>query len=219
MFAVGHMSIAYLITRGLKRGRLQNMSIPLVWAAALLPDIDLLIPTINHMGPTHSIIFAIAIFTPIFLIKGRETTPYFLAYASHTALGDLITNKGIWFLWPLTQRRLQIPLPFTCKTTFSANLELALFAFFLLAYILTKDYASELQSNATRPLTLVPVIALLVPLVFGFPIPVPLRLIPPHLAFIAIALQPYYPESWRTQLTRLSKKKNPRAADLGQSGQ
>jgi membrane-bound metal-dependent hydrolase YbcI (DUF457 family) len=209
MFAVGHMSIAYLITRGLKRDRLQSMSIPLVWTAALLPDIDLLIPGINHMGPTHSIIFAIAIFLPLFLLKGKEATPYFLAYASHTALGDLITNKGIWFLWPLTRRRLQIPLPVTCKTTFSANLELTLFALFLLTYILTKDYANEHYSNTTRPLTLIPITALLVPLVFGFPIPVPLRLIPPHLAFTAIALQPYYPESWRTQLTKLSKKQNP----------
>ena len=207
MFAVGHMSIAYLITRGLKRSRLQSMSIPLVWVSSLLPDIDLLIPGINHMGPTHSII--IAIFIPLCLITGREATPYFLAYASHTVLGDLITNNGIWFLWPLTLRRFQVPLPVTCKTTFSANLELALFALFLLAYIITKDYASELHSNATRPLALIPIIALLVPLVFSFPIPVPLRLIPPHLAFTAIALQPYYPDSWRTQLSRLSKKQNP----------
>ena len=87
--------------------------------------------------------------------------------------------------------------------------QLALFTLFLLTYILTKDYASEHYSNATRPLTLIPIIALLVPLVFGFPIPVPLRLIPPHLAFTDIALQPYYPKSWSTQLTRLSKKQNP----------
>ena len=51
------------------------MSIPLVWASSLLPDLDLLIPGNNHMGPTHSIIFAIAVFLPLFLYKGKEVTP------------------------------------------------------------------------------------------------------------------------------------------------
>jgi len=190
MFAVGHMSVAYLLTRGLKRGRWQSISIPLIWASSLLPDLDLLIPGINHMGPTHSIIFAIAAFLPLFLYKGKKVTPYFLAYASHTILGDLITNRGVQFLWPLTQRRYEVPLPFTCNRTFSTNLELALFGLFLLVFIITKDYSSELYSSGTRPLSLIPFIALLVPVVFGFPLPVPLRLVPPHLVFMAVVLLP-----------------------------
>jgi hypothetical protein len=72
MLAVGHMSVAYLLTRGLKRGRWQSMSIPLVWASSLLPDLDLLIPGINHMGPTHSIIFAIAAFLPLSNYESRR---------------------------------------------------------------------------------------------------------------------------------------------------
>ena len=195
MFAVGHMSVAYLLTRGLKRGRWQSMSMPLVWASSLLPDLDLLIPGINHMGPTHSIIFAIAAFLPLFLYKGKEVTPYFLGYASHTVLGDLITNRGVWFLWPLTQRRFEVPLPFTCKHTFSTNLELALFGLFFLVFIITKDYASELYSSGMRPLSLIPFIALLVPVVFGFPITVPLRLVPPHLVFMAAVLLPLRPRT------------------------
>ena len=195
MFAVGHMSVAYLLTRGLKRGRWQSMSIPLVWVSSLLPDIDLLIPGINHMGPTHSIIFAIAAFLPLFLYKGKEVTPYFMGYASHTILGDLITNSNVWLLWPLTQRRFEVPLPFLCKHTFSMNLELALFGLFILVFIITKDYSSKLYSRGTRPLSLIPFTALLVPVVFGFPLPVPLRLVPPHLVFMAVILLPLRPRT------------------------
>ena len=60
MFAVGHISVAYLLTRGLKRAGSPSMSIPLVMAFSLLPDLDLLIPGVGHMGPTHSLAFAIA---------------------------------------------------------------------------------------------------------------------------------------------------------------
>jgi membrane-bound metal-dependent hydrolase YbcI (DUF457 family) len=171
------------------------MSIPLVWVSSLLPDIDLLIPGIRHTGPTHSMIFAIAAFLPLFLYKGKEVTPYFLGFASHTVLGDLITNRGVWLLWPLTQRGFEVPLHFTCNRTFSSNLELALFGLFFLAFIITKDYASELYSSGTRPLSLIPFVALLVPMVIGFPIPVPLRLIPPHLAFMALVLLPLRPRT------------------------
>lgn len=196
MFAVGHMSVAYLLTRGLKRFGWPSMSIPLVWVFSLLPDLDLLIPGIIHMGPTHSIMFAFAAFLPLFLYKGKEVVPYFLGYASHTVLGDLITNHGVWFLWPLSRRRFGVFTPYTYRPYFSANLELVLFGLFVLVFIITRDYAGGLYSSDTKVLSLIPFTALLVPLVFGFPIPVPLRLIPPHLVLMVVVLQPLYPTSW-----------------------
>ena len=178
------------------------MSIPIVWACSLLPDLDLLIPGVRHMGPTHSIIFAIIVFLPLFIYKRDEVLPYFLGYTSHTVLGDLITNRGTWFLWPLTQRTFAIPLPFTCKHTFSTNLELALFGLFVLVFILTRDYAKGLYSRSTRPLFLISFLALLVPMVFGFPTYVPFRLIPPHLFLMAVVIQPLYQSSLRAFLLR-----------------
>lgn len=200
MLAVGHMSVAYLLNRGLKRGRLETLSIPLIWAFSILPDVDLLIAGIRHMGPTHSIIFAIAMFLPLYLYKGREVTPYFLSYASHTVLGDMITNHGVWFLWPLSQRVFQVPLPFLRKPTFSTNLELALFGLFILAFIVTKDYVGGCHSNGTKLISLIPFTALLVPVVFSFPVSVPLLLIPPHLVLMVVVLQPFYPASWTRAL-------------------
>ena len=196
MLAVGHISVAYLLTRGLKRIGWPSMSIPLVWAFSLLPDLDLLIPGLRHMGPTHSITFAIAVLTSLILYKGREATPYFLAYASHTILGDLITNRGVQFLWPLTQRAYQITLPFSRNPAFSTNLELTLFGLFILAYIITKDYASGPYTNTTKLVTLIPLTALLVLMIFKFPVPVPLLLIPSHLILTVVVLQPFYPISW-----------------------
>jgi len=196
MLAVGHISVAYLLTRGLKRVGWPSMSIPLVWAFSLLPDLDLLIPGVRHMGPTHSLLIAIAVLTFLILYKGREAMPYFLAFASHTILGDLITNHGVQFLWPLTQRAYQIPLPIPRNPAFSANLELTLFGLFILVYIITKDYADGPHSNTTKLISLIPFTALLVPVVFKFPIPVPLLLIPPHLILTVVVLQPFYPTSW-----------------------
>ncbi len=196
MFAVGHISVAYLLTRGLKRVGWPSMSIPMVWAFSLLPDLDLLVPGVKHMGPTHSLLFVIAVLTFLILYKGREATPYFLAFASHTILGDLITNRGVQFLWPLTQRTYQIPLPFPRNPTFSSNLELTLFGLFILVYIITKDYADGPHSNNTKLATLIPLTALLVPFIFNFPNPVPLLLIPPHLVLMVVVLQPFYPTSW-----------------------
>lgn len=200
MFAVGHMSVAYLLTRGLKRGRWKSMSIPLVWTCAMLPDLDLLIPGVRHMGPTHSIIFAIAAFLPLFIYKRDEVLPYFLGYASHSILGDFITNYGTWLFWPLTEKNYSISLPFAYRRTFSMNLELTLFGLFVLVFILTKDYAKKLYSSSTRPLFIIPFMTLLVPLISGFPSRIQLPLIPPHLILMAIILQPLYPPSLKAVL-------------------
>ena len=195
MLAVGHISIAYLLTRGLKRNLWRSMNIPLIWAFSLLPDLDLLIPGVRHMGPTHSLTFAITILTILTLYKGREAIPYSLAYASHTILGDMITNKGVQFLWPLTKKIYRIPLPFIRNPTLSTNLEIILFGLFILVYIITKDYVARPNTGFTKLITLIPFTALLVPMLFNFPVPVPSLLIPPHLILMVVVLQPFFPTS------------------------
>ncbi len=87
--------------------------------------------------------------------------------------------------------------------TFSANLELTLFGLFIFVYIITKDYASGPHTDTAKLISMIPFSALLMPVVFSFPVHVPLRLITPHLILIAVVLQPYYPASWRRSLEKL----------------
>ena len=208
MLAVGHISVSYLVTRGLKKGRWSTTSIPLVWIFSLLPDVDLLIPGLRHMGPTHSLFFAIMFFLPIFIYYRGKILPYFLAYLSHTVLGDLFTNRSVMFLWPFSSRFFRIPLPFNVwyKKTFNTNLELVMFGLFCMIFFLTKDYARELYSGSVKYLFFIPFIALLVPVVFSIPVSVPLRLIIPHLVFMVVCLHPFYPDSLKSFLVSISER-------------
>lgn len=141
MFAVGHMSVAYLLTRGLKRGRWQSISIPLVWASSLLPDLDLLIPGINHMGPTHSIIVATAIFTPI-MIYYKKGISYYASLLSHSLIGDYITAYGCQLLWPINQTGYKYEkAPQYCPATRTQTISLEIFLFaIMIGHILIEKY-------------------------------------------------------------------------------
>ena len=192
MFAVGHMSVSYLLTRGLQRNKLKPLSITIVWICSLLPDADLLIPGIKHQGPTHSIFFAFAAFLPLFLVLGARVTPYFLGFVSHTILGDLITNRGIMFLWPLTTRYMSINIPGVHKPTFAGNFELVVFVLFIVFFVFKRDFTAENYVSNQKPLLIIPFLALIAPVVFGFPIPAPVRLLWPHVIFTVIVLKPFY---------------------------
>jgi len=87
MLAVGHISVAYLITRWFN-GRFGAVSIPLIITLSVLPDVDLFIPGLTHMGPTHSVIIAVLVFGPFIFVYGKVMIPYFMAYTSHIILGD-----------------------------------------------------------------------------------------------------------------------------------
>ncbi len=147
-------------------------------------------------------------FLPLFIYYRGKTFPYFLAYLSHTVLGDLITTRSVIFLWPFSSKIFRIPLPFDAgyKNTFGANLELVLFGLFYLVFFLTKDYALELYSEGVKFIFLIPFIALLVPVVFSFPVTVPLRLIIPHLVCMVICLHPFYPDSLKSFLVSISER-------------
>jgi hypothetical protein len=52
----------------------------------------------------------------------------------------------------------------------------------------------------------IPFIVLLVPVVFSFPVSVPLRLIIPHLVFMVVCLHPFYPDSMKSFLVSISER-------------
>ncbi len=103
MYAVGHLALGYLASRGISKITKTDVSLPIVFALSILPDIDLvLLPTL-HRGPTQSVILMTVLAIP-FLIKFRRIVlPYFAALLQHSLAGDMIvgTNQT---LWPLSKQ-------------------------------------------------------------------------------------------------------------------
>ena len=65
MFAVGHISLGYLVGNFFARILKVQFNVPLVIVLSIIPDIDiifeLLLGNPVHRGPTHSLIFAFLI--------------------------------------------------------------------------------------------------------------------------------------------------------------
>jgi len=104
MFAVGHLALGYLSGKTSSKLLNVNANIPLLFLASTLPDIDLLIPSLEHRGPTHSPIVFCVLLLPAIIIYKKRAIPYFLALAQHSLLGDYLTGEGVQMLWPLTSR-------------------------------------------------------------------------------------------------------------------
>ena len=187
MFATGHISIGYLLGKITKK-KDASLNIPIVWALSLLPDIDLLIPGLLHMGPAHSVVTAMIIFAPIIYWKRREAIPYFLALASHSIFGDLVTNNRIMLLWPLSTKWISLRTPYYCKHTFNTYYELAFFALFLITFLVTKDHTRINDHPHAEIILTIPLAATALPLLLAYPLGTPKLLILPHLALLTIIL-------------------------------
>ncbi|MGC9346189.1 MAG: hypothetical protein ACP5ER_05315, partial [Candidatus Bathyarchaeales archaeon] len=78
-FAVGHFAFGYILSKTSAKALKTKLNIPLVLTLSVIPDVDILIPILEHRGPTHSIIMACLVFIPIFAIYHKKATPYLIA--------------------------------------------------------------------------------------------------------------------------------------------
>lgn len=169
------------------------MNIPLALTLSVLPDIDLFLePALRHGGPTHSLIILIALFLPVILIWKKASIPYLAAAASHALIGDYLTRsintRGVQLLFPLT------------RTWYSAGLEgaepiyiyseMALLILFLTLLFATKNTNFLTRNHPSNWLLAIPIVTLILPVLIDFPIHLPIELIIPHLALIAMFLLP-----------------------------
>lgn len=107
---IGH----WLVTNG-HPGLAALTGFSMLWLV-MLPDIDQRLPGIPHRGPTHSLLFAVAVgvvFGLVFESVGAAlslSTPgtvrefgFFVGAVTVVAhlAGDVITPMGVNFLWPL----------------------------------------------------------------------------------------------------------------------
>ena len=189
MFAVGHMALAYLITKATANPLKTNPNIPTILVLSIIPDIDILFGNEIHRGPTHSAITALLIFIPLFIVYRKKAIPYFLALLSHSLIGDLIIGGNLQLLWPITTNEISLtpPLPnITINSTLNVALELTLLTTATITMIKTKDLHLFFQNNKTNLLLTIPICTVLLPTFIAYPLSVPILLLPPHLFYLTL---------------------------------
>jgi membrane-bound metal-dependent hydrolase YbcI (DUF457 family) len=93
--------LGYLFGKGSSKLAHVKVNLPLLFAASVLPDIDLILRFILHRGPTHSILTITVFMVPFFILYRKNAIPYFAALLSHILIGDYFTG-GIQVFWPIS---------------------------------------------------------------------------------------------------------------------
>lgn len=184
MFAVGHLALGYLTGKLSSKLLKVNINISLVLLLSLLPDIDLIIPGLEHRGPTHSIVIYTIIFLPAFMIYKKRAIPYFAALAQHSLIGDLLTGGGAQILWPLTSNWYGAGIMMTSLT--NVYIEWTIFLISMTLMLKTKDIWKLFQHRPSNLLLTIPALTIILPTFLRFPLAVPIELIIPHLIYLAI---------------------------------
>lgn len=193
MFAVGHVALAYLLGKASARLLKANLNIPLILVLSIIPDIDILFePFLSeiHRGPTHSIIMAILVFIPFFLLYRQKATPYFAALASHSLIGDFVIGGQIQLLWPLSTNLYglhQFGFPYiNIYNPINIALEFTLFAVALIVMLKTRDLFHFFRNSRLNLILIIPIFTVLLPVFIGYPLSVPKELILPHLFYLVL---------------------------------
>ena len=203
MFAVGHLSLGYLSAKATGKLLHQEINLPIVFLLSLIPDADLLVPVLTHRTATHSIIVAFAAFIPILILFKNRAVPYLMALVQHTLIGDFLTGGGSQMLWPLTSASYGLGVPIFS----TANILMEWSSFLIAGLVMyrTKDLERLLRGRIAHVLLGVPIIAVLLPSLLRYPLPVPPELLIPHaLYLIAFALS--ITHFAKTTLTKSFKK-------------
>ncbi len=208
-YAVGHLALGYLLGKLGSRPLKISISIPLVFALAVIPDVDLLFePALVHRGPLHSIVVLTLVFVPFFIVYRKAAIPYFLAIAQHPLIGDYLGGGHLQLFWPLSNSYYGLSV----STLTIIVLEWVLFLSSIVLLAKTRDAHQLFLPNKSNLLLVIPLASVAVPTLFEYPLRVPLSLIPAHIAF---GLLFFSSITW----TILSLyKKRPRATDSIQTG-
>jgi membrane-bound metal-dependent hydrolase YbcI (DUF457 family) len=191
LFAVGHMSIAYLLGKGSSKALHTKLNIPLLMVLSILPDIDIIYDFLTgaeiHRGPTHSIVLACLVFIPIFLIYRKKAIPYFLALISHPLLGDFFIGGKLELLWPLSTQLFglhELGGPFLeIFSSVNMVLEISLFVVAMAIMFKTNDWKVFFNYDKTNLVLIIPIASVLLPSTMGYPFSESLILTSPTLAF------------------------------------
>ena len=188
------MALAYLLSKTSAKLLNVNINIPLVLVLSVIPDIDLifdfLLKSEIHRGPTHSIVTAVLVFIPFFVLYRQKAVPYFAALLSHSLIGDLFIGGYLQLLWPLSSREFGLcGLGFPYINIYhpvNVALEFTLFTIALIAMWKTRDIFHFLRNNKLNLILAIPIFTVLLPTFIGYPLSVPPLLVLPHLFYLML---------------------------------
>lgn len=185
-FAVGHLALGYVLSKLTSQATKTKINIPLILTLSVIPDIDILIPFVEHRGPSHSIIMAIVVFFPTFVLYRKNVFPYFVALIQHSLIGDYIAGGRVQLFWPLTSQ----PYGMNISIRSPTNITLEWLAFLVATIVMvkTKDTQILLQPHNSNLILAIPTFTVLLPTFLAFPLDVPIALIPPHIIFLILFL-------------------------------
>jgi len=190
MFAVGHMALAYLISKASAKALHVNPNIPAILVLSIIPDVDILFGVEGfHRGPMHSVVVSLLLFLPLFAVYRKKAIPYFLALASHALIGDLLIGGDLQLLWPISTQRISLYPYLPTIGIFSpvnVGIELVLFTTATLVMFGAKDIQLFFCNKKTNLLLTIPVGTVLLPTFLGYPLGVPILLVVPHLFYLIL---------------------------------
>jgi membrane-bound metal-dependent hydrolase YbcI (DUF457 family) len=164
-----------------------KVNLPLLLAASVLPDVDLLLRFLMHRGPTHSFITITVLMIPFFVVYRKQAIPYYAASLSHIFIGDFFTGR-VQLFWPLSNGWFgALNISVTSLTNVVAELVL----FFLTLPIMYKlgDLQTLLKPNNKNWALIIPLGAVLGPLLTvgrGQESALPILLVVPSLFYVGL---------------------------------
>jgi membrane-bound metal-dependent hydrolase YbcI (DUF457 family) len=184
------MAIAYLLGKASAKPLHLKPNIPLLLVLSIIPDIDLIFDWFTqselHRGPTHSIVVAIIVFIPIFVVYRKKAIPYFLALISHSLIGDFFIGGQLQLFWPFSTTQYGLhelgSYKISIFSPINIALELILFTIAMVVLYKTGDWKVFFKNNKTNLILIIPIVTVLLPSTIGYPFTEPLLLTAPFLA-------------------------------------
>lgn len=178
------MALGYICGKVFSKLLRVEINLPLIFLSSVLPDIDIIVPQLNHRGPTHSIIIAFLLFIPFLILYGKKSVPYLVALAQHSIIGDFFAGKTQVF-WPISLESYGMDVPIVSL----ANITVEWICFLISMAIMVKSDDSRRLFGRMNNLNLalfVPTTAIFLPALFSFPLRVPVEHLFPHITYAAI---------------------------------
>ena len=183
------MALAYLLGKASAKLLKVDFNIPIILTLSIIPDIDILFEFLLgssiHRSPTHSIITAILVFIPFFLLYRQKAIPYFAALASHSLIGDFLIGGRIQLLWPLSTNEYGLR-GINIYDPVNVALEFTLFAIAIIIMFKTRDVLRFFRNSKLNLILTIPIFTVLLPTFTSYPLHVPFLLVVPHLFYLVL---------------------------------